>query len=103
VRHLVAGQPCPIDGAAAGRVHCSGCPSFVSYRLADDLGMVGCDWGEDVPTWLRREMRRTAPTQRPITSAAPRRVGRLGAGTSLGIFLAALGVGLVVSAFERPA
>jgi hypothetical protein len=92
-----------MDGVAAGRVHCSGCPSFVSYRLADGHGTVGCDWGEDVPAWLRREMRRVAPTQRPVVSAIPRRVGRLGAGASIGIFLAALGVGLVVSAFERPA
>jgi hypothetical protein len=102
VRHLAVGQACPMDGAVVGRAHCSGCPSFVSYRLSGDVATVGCDWGQDVAAWLRREMRRRAPAARPPPSRPGRPPG-LAPGTSFGIFLAAVGVGLVLSAFERPA
>ena len=113
MRHLAVGQPCPIDAVPVSRSHCSGCPAFVSFRTSNEVATVGCAWGDDVVAWLRREM---APIRRPISPrmapGAGRRTGPraprtrrrpgLAPGTSFGLFVAALGVGLVLSALERP-
>jgi len=106
VRHLWVGDPCPIDATPVSRTHCSECPSFVSYRSARGGATIGCSWGEDVAGWLRREMAtggsrgRAAASRRPARRHAQRRTPRLAPGTSLGLFVAALGVGLALSALE---
>ena len=106
MRHLWVGEPCPIDAAPVSRTHCSECPAFVSYRSAQGGATIGCSWGEDVAGWLRREMatggahRRAAAGRRSAGPRAPRRRPRLAPGTSFGLFVAALGVGLALSAFE---
>ena len=106
MRHLWVGDPCPIDATPVGRTHCSECPSFVSYRAAKGGATIGCSWDEDVVGWLRREMasggshRRAAAGRRPTRSRAPRRRQRFAPGTSFGLFVAALGVGIALSAFE---
>ena len=106
MRHLWVGDPCPIDAAPAGRTHCSECPAFVSYRSAKGGATIGCSWGEDTLGWLRREMstggshRRAAAGRRFARPRAPRRRPRLAPGASFGLFVAALGVGIALSAFE---
>jgi hypothetical protein len=115
VRHLSVGEPCPIDTAPVSRTHCSACPSFISFRSTEGVDTVGCSWGEDMVAWLRREMSVGRPRQR--AGGAPRRAGSGGrsvrprapkrrpgfaGGTSFGLFLAALGVGIALSALEAP-
>ena len=106
MRHLWVGDLCPIDAAPVSRTHCSECPSFVSYRSAKGGATIGCSRGEDVVGWLRREMatggshRRAAAGRRPAPLRAPRRRPRLAPGASFGLFVAALGVGLALSALE---
>ena len=106
MRHLWVGEPCPIDAAPVGRTHCSECPAFVSYRSAKGGATIGCSWGEDVAGWLRRDMasggthRRAAAARRRARPRAPMRRPRLAPGTSFGLFVAALGVGLALSALE---
>jgi len=99
VRHLAVGLSCPMDGTLVSRSHCSACPSFVSYRATEGVATVGCGWGDDVAGWLRREMRRAEPAPEP--SPRTRRNTGLG-GAGFGLFLAAFGVGLVLSTLERP-
>jgi hypothetical protein len=104
-----------MDGATVTRSHCSGCPSFVSFRMTNERAMVGCDWGNDVTAWLRREMRSdgqategriearaaAAAVRRPrVATARPGQPRR--AGSSVGFFLAALGIGIALSAWDRP-
>jgi hypothetical protein len=112
------GEPCPIDAAPAGRIHCSTCPSFVSFRSSDGVATVGCASDEDVAGWLRREMGAVpgGGAQAPLAGRdsdfarrhrrprAPRirPRGTLRTGASLGLVVADFGVGLVLSAFERP-
>ena len=99
-----------MDGAVVTRSHCAPCPSFVSFRISTDVGTVGCDWGQDMTGWLRREMSRrhdNLPVARAARSVpapfGPRRTGSpLGAGAAFGIFLAAFGVGVAMSALEKP-
>jgi len=105
-----------MDTVPVSRSHCSACPSFISFRSSNDVDTVGCSWGEDVAGWLRREMSVARTRQRP--GAAPRRAGSGGRsvrprvpkrrsgfapGTSFGLFLAALGVGIALSALESTA
>jgi hypothetical protein len=115
VRHLAVGQACPMDGATVTRSHCSGCPSFVSFRMTDERAAVGCDWGEDVAQWLRRAMHAEggptpdraegrvsagapgARTVAPVRGGQPFRTG-----ASIGFFLAAFGLGIALSGWERP-
>lgn len=101
MRHLSVGEPCPIDATPVGRTHCSTCPSFISFRSSEGVAVVGCSWGEDIAAWLRSEMtvNRTRPA-RPTRPRAPKRRQRFAAGTSLGLFLAALGLGIALSALE---
>jgi hypothetical protein len=106
VRHLAVGEACPINGAAVSRVLCSTCPEFVSYRSVDGVATVGCRWGEDVASWLRREMASAPLPDDP--PAAPGAIGGaershrgLTGGISLAILVAAFGVGLALSAYER--
>ncbi|HSK52990.1 MAG TPA: hypothetical protein VLA44_09555 [Clostridia bacterium] len=120
MRHIAVGEPCPIDATPVGRTHCSACPWFVSFRSGDGVATVGCSWGEDVAAWLRREMSVSTtagggPLDAPLAgrdSAFARRLRRprsprvrsrssFGAGASLGIFIAAVGMGLALSALER--
>ena len=106
MRHLWVGDPCPIDATPVSRTHCSECPSFVSYRSAKGGATIGCSWGEDVAGWLRREMttggshRRAAAHRRPSRPRAPIRRPRFAPGTSFGLFVAALGLGIALSALE---
>jgi hypothetical protein len=44
--------------------------------------------------------RRAATGHRPARPRAPKRRSRLATGTSFGLFVAALGVGIALSAFE---
>lgn len=99
-----------MDGAVVTRSHCAPCPSFVSFRVSVDVGTIGCDWGDDMTGWLRREMSRrdrNVPT-RAVTRRMPASVERRRSGASFalsasfGVFLAAFGVGLAMSAFEKP-
>ena len=108
MRHLAVGQACPMDGATVTRSHCSGCPSFVSFRAVQEVATVGCDWGDDVAGWLRREMSQShGPLDgrsRAMVAARPApqvRTAGPGAGV-VGLFLAAFGVGIALSALERP-
>ena len=102
-----------MDTVPVSRSHCSECPSFISFRSSDGVDIVGCSWGEDMAGWLRREMSVGRP--RPRVGTMPRRAGSGGrsvrprppkrrtgfaAGKSFGLFLAALGVGIALSAFE---
>lgn len=104
-----------MDATPASRTHCSECPSFVSFRSSEGIATVGCSWGEDMVAWLRHEMavsgthRRSLSGPRRVGGGAPGRLSRprpprrrpgLAPGTSLGLFLAALGVGMVLSALE---
>ena len=105
-----------MDTVPVSRSHCSACPSFISFRSNEGVDTVGCSWGQDMAGWLRREMSVTRPRQRSV--AAPRRAGSGGRsvrprvpkrragfapGASFGLFLAALGVGIALSAFESTA
>ena len=99
-----------MDGAVVTRSHCSACPSFVSFRLALETATIGCDWGQDVAAWLRHEMSTPNGPARAGTASrvpAPRPPARRPAqpltASAVGIFLAAFGVGLALSAWERPA
>jgi hypothetical protein len=102
-----------MDSVPVSRSHCSDCPSFISFRSTEGVDTVGCSWGEDMAGWLRREMTVGRPHQR--VGAVPRRAGAGGRsvrprtpkrrtgfapGKSFGLFLAALGVGIALSAFE---
>ena len=106
MRHLWVGEPCPIDATPVGRTHCSECPSFVSYRAAKGGATIGCSRGEDIVGWLRREMatgavhQRAGAARRSTRPRAPGRRSRLASGASFGLFVAALGVGLALSALE---
>jgi hypothetical protein len=115
VRHISVGQPCPVDSTPTSRAWCSGCPEFVSYRSRDGVATVGCRSGEDVAGWLRREMShpdiapwlrrqmagRSGSTTTPSTRAMLPVRSRPMLGGSVGVFLAAVGVGLLLSALER--
>jgi hypothetical protein len=108
-----------MDGATVTRSHCSGCPSFVSFRITNERAMVGCDWGDDVTGWLRREMRaggssaERRPEGRPAAVRAadrpihPLRRGDirpsqpLRHGSPIGFFLAAFGLGIALTAWDR--
>jgi hypothetical protein len=104
VRHLSVGEPCPLDATPVSRTHCSTCPSFISFRSSEGVAVVGCSWGEDIAAWLRSEMgvNRTRPARptRPTRPRAPKRRQRFAPGPSFGLFLAALGVGIALSALE---
>ena len=113
MRHLSVGEPCPIDMTPVSRVLCSACPSFISFRSSEDIATVGCSWGEDMAAWLRREMGtgrarqrvggapgRAGSGGRPIRPRAPKRRPGLAQGMSFGLFLAAFGVGIALSAFD---
>ena len=104
-----------MDTVPVSRSHCSDCPSFISFRSSEGVDTVGCSWGEDMAGWLRREMSMGRPRQR--VAGAPRRAGSGGRsvrprapnrrtgfapGASFGLFLAALGVGIALSALEAP-
>ena len=114
MRHLAVGQACPMDGATVTRSHCSGCPSFVSFRMTNERATVGCDWGDDVTAWLRREMRtegHATDGRTEARAAVPARRRRIAASTAgqprrpaspIGFFLAALGIGIALSAWDRP-
>lgn len=97
-----------MDGAVVTRSHCAPCPSFVSFRISADVGTIGCDWGDDMAGWLRREMGQrdsnlpTRAMRRTPSPLAPRRSGTSLGGAALGLFLAAFGVGIAMSAFEKP-
>jgi hypothetical protein len=113
VRHLSVGEPCPIDTTPVSRTHCSVCPSFISFRSSEGVATVGCAWGEDIAGWLRREMgaarvrqraggapKRAGSGGRPIRPRAPKRRPGFAAGKSFGLFVAAFGVGIALSALE---
>ena len=87
-----------MDGAPSGRTHCSECPSFISFRSSDGVATVGCSWGDDMASWLRREMLASRPA-RP-RAPKPKRRPRFAPGASFGLFLAAFGVGIALSALE---
>jgi hypothetical protein len=113
VRHLSVGEPCPIDTTPVSRSHCSECPSFISFRSSEGVDTVGCSWGEDMTAWLRHEMTAGRPRQRvgggprragsggrSVRPRAPKRRTGFAPGKSFGLFLAALGVGIALSALE---
>jgi hypothetical protein len=102
-----------MDGVPVSRSHCSECPSFISFRSTEGVDTVGCSWGQDMAGWLRREMgvgrrrqragaapRRAGSGGRPVRPRSPGRRTGFAPGRSFGLFLAALGVGIALSALE---
>ncbi|MFL5779433.1 MAG: hypothetical protein ACJ761_10910 [Chloroflexota bacterium] len=76
MRHLLVGQPCPIDATPASRRHCEACPEFVSYRSSAGISTIGCEYGQNVVGWLRREMTPrmlSSGEVKPVASARPLR------------------------------
>ena len=104
MRHLAVAEPCPIDRRAVGRRTCSSCSHFVSFRSTDAVDTVGCSWGEDTIAWLRREMAAPPPAAPARTGAAPgagRTMTARADGAALAVVAAAVGLGLLLSAFNR--
>jgi hypothetical protein len=104
-----------MDTVPVSRSHCSDCPSFISFRSSEGVDTVGCSWGEDMAGWLRREMsagrarqraggvsRRAGSGGRSVRPRPPNRRTGFAPGKSFGLFLAALGVGIALSALEAP-
>jgi hypothetical protein len=87
-----------VDQTPASRSHCTGCPSFISFRSFENVETVGCSWGEDTAAWLRREMAAGRPAR--LRAPKPKRRPRFAPGASFGLFLTALGVGIALSALE---
>lgn len=90
MKHLTAGDPCPMDATPTTRSNCSKCPHFISYRGwigvngRDNVATIGCNYGADVDGWLRREFAApTTPAQRPT-------LGYLAIGLVGGLLAAAL-------------
>jgi hypothetical protein len=125
VHHRAVGQPCPIDGTPVERRHCSACTHFVSFRSSDGIDTIGCTWGQDMSAWLRTEMstdsasgrgsrltgtsQRALPARSSFRPAPPRPPAgairtpiRASGGGRLAMLACAIGLGLFLSALDRP-
>jgi hypothetical protein len=103
VRHLAVADPCPMDRRSASRRACSPCGHFVSFRSSDGVDTIGCSWGQDTIGWLRREMTLATAPPRPGARqlAGGRRASTRSDGAALAVVAAAVGIGLLLSAFNR--
>lgn len=105
MRHLAVAEPCPMDRRPVGRRTCSSCSHFVSFRSSEALDTIGCAWNEDTVGWLRRQMTPgvvPGDARRAVAAAGDRRASAVRSdGAALAVVAAAVGIGLLLSAFNR--